>query len=717
MNKLIVLIALWFVTINIKAEEGMWPIGLIGKNIDEMQRLGLKLSAEDIYNINKSSLKDGVVSFGGYCTGELVSDKGLLFTNHHCGFESIQQLSSVADNFIDNGYFAKNGKEEMKVPGLFVDFFVRMESVTDKINEAVKDVEEAKKSQTINAKIAELNKAASEDGKYRTEIKPFYKGNEYYLFIYQRFNDVRLVLAPPSSIGNFGGDTDNWMWPRHTGDFSVFRVYADKNNNPAEYSEENVPYKPKYVFEINAQGIKENDYAMTIGFPGSTNRYLTPDAVNSILTVTYPALVECFGAQLSEMRKNMDADEKVKIMLASKFASKANGWKLWSGQTDIQTVRKIMKKKNEQESAFKLWAKNNNRTDVSQAFDKIKNNYSVINKDAGNIMYTMQLGTGVEAVNFATQAMTLEELLKEKKQDKTKIDAEINKLKEGIDEIYKEYHAATDEKILARMLELYVKRVPAEQQIDWVKNIPAMVKIKNSNNSVYETFAAQAFTSSNFVSKDKLLTFLNNANLKSLKKDLIYQLAINIMPKIMEGQMKLGQYRKMNDSENKILQKAMQDMEPNKSFYPDANFTQRVSYGQIKGMTPRDGMQYDWFTTIDGVIAKEKPEDREFKVPAKLSQLYNNKDFGNYTDKKSGKLQTCFLSTNDITGGNSGSPVIDGNGRIIGIAFDGNWEGAAGDLYFDKNLNRTISVDIRYVLFTIDKFGGCGYLLNELKLK
>jgi len=717
MKKLFAFVALWLISVQAIAEEGMWPIGLIGKNIEEMQRLGLKLSADDIYNINKSSLKDGVVSFGGYCTGELVSEKGLLFTNHHCGFESIQQLSSVADNFIDNGYFAKNQKEELKVPGLFVDFFVRMESVTDKINEATKDVEEAKKSQTIAAKIAELNKAAEENGKYRTEIKAFYKGNEYYLFIYQRFNDVRLVLAPPSSIGNFGGDTDNWMWPRHTGDFSVFRVYADKNNNPAEYSEENVPYKPKHVFEINTQGISENDYAMTIGFPGSTNRYLTPYAVNSTLTVVYPALVECFGAQLAEMRKNMDADEKVKIMLASKYASKANGWKLWSGQTDMQTVRKIMGKKNEQERVFKDWANKSNRNDVIQAFDKIKNNYAAIDKEAGNIMYTMQLGTGVEAANFASQAMTLEELLKEKKQDKTKIDAEVAKLKEGVDEAYKEYHAETDKKILARMLELYTKRVPAEQQVEWVKNIPALVKSKNSSLNVFENFAEQAFASSNFVSKEKFLAFLAKPNLKALSKDLLYQMVKNVMPKVMEGQMKMGQFRKMNDAENKLLQKAMQDMEPNKAFYPDANFTQRVSFGQIKGMTPRDGMQYDWFTTIDGIMAKENPNDREFKVPAKLSQLYNSKDFGNYTDKKSGKLQTCFLSTNDITGGNSGSPVIDGNGRIIGIAFDGNWEGAAGDLYFDKNLNRTISVDIRYVLFTIDKFGGCGYLLNELKLK
>lgn len=717
MRNLFVAVVFTVVSIVLRADEGMWPIGLIGKNIEQMQKLGLKLSAEDIYNLNRASIKDGVVSFGGYCTGEMVSDKGLLFTNHHCGFESIQQLSSVADNFIDKGFFAKNAGEELPVPGLFVDFFVRMESVTDQINSATKDVEEAKKSKAIQDKIAEINKQAGEGGKYRTEVKSFYRGNEYYLFVYLRFSDVRLVLAPPSSIGNFGGDTDNWMWPRHTGDFSVFRVYADKDNNPAEYNKDNVAYKPKYVFNINTQGINEGDYSMTVGFPGSTSRYITPYAVNNQLRITYPALVECFGAQLAEMKKSMDADEKIKIMLAAKYAQKSNGYKLWTGQTETNTVNKIMAQKEAQETAFRTWAKANNKQEYITSYDKLKQTYTEVDKVSGISMYTGQAVVGTEATQFASQANALEELLSDKKADKEKIKAEVEKLKEGIDEAYKEYHAPTDQRIFARMLEIYTNRVPADQQMEYIKGISKLVKKIPAGKTLYEAYAEQAFASSVFTSKEKLVAFLQKPTISALKKDMLYQYTKNAMPSTMELQMKMGGFRKVFDTENKVLQRAMQEAQPDKTFYPDANFTQRVSYGSITGMKPRDGMTYNWFTTIDGIIEKENPSNKEFVVPSKLKELYNRKDFGNYTDKKSGKLQTCFLSNNDITGGNSGSPVLDGNGNIIGIAFDGNWEGAAGDIYFDKNLNRTISVDIRYVLFVIDKFGGCGYLLNELKLK
>jgi len=708
MKKSLLFLVILTITITYsKADEGMWMLAFIDKNIDDMKKAGFKLSAKDVYDINNASLKDAVVQFGGYCTGEIVSSKGLLFTNHHCGFESIQQLSTLDNNFIEKGFFAKNQTEELSVPGLYVDFFIRMEDVTKIILGAADGKLDKEREAAIKTKTSELIGNAQVGGKYIVEIKPVYRAAEYYMFVYQRYTDIRLVAAPPSSIGNFGGDTDNWMWPRHTGDFSVFRVYADKDNAPAAYSKENIAYAPKRHLTINTKGLNEGDFTMTIGYPGSTNRYLTSYAVQNQLGLFYPAIVNAEKISLDEMKKAMDADLQTKIDLASTYAQISNGYKLFTGQSEATAVSRVLSRKMAEENAFKKWAAQKNKKEYTDALDNLAKIYEEYDQFASTMAYTSQLGSGSEALAFAGEFSALEEALSSN--EKETISATAEGLNKMTDELFATYRADIDQGIFGRMIKLYMSKVPDDQQMDFFKS-------NFTSDAAIDAWVNNAFTNSIFTNKDRASSFLANPDLARLSNDPIYQYTGAVKMRSMEYQMKMASYRSIFNKENGVYIKGMKEMHPTKKFYPDANFTMRASYGKVTSLQPRDAVSYDYYTTLDGVVEKNKNGDAEFDVPQKLEDIYAKKDFGSYA-KKDGKVVACFISTNDITGGNSGSPVLNGSGELVGIAFDGNWEGAIGDYCYDATVNRTISVDINYVLLVLTKFGGMNYLLKEMTIK
>ncbi len=713
MKKIFLLFSLITLSLTSMADEGMWMIALIGKNYAAMQKAGLKLSADDIYNVNNASLKDAVVSFGGYCTGELVSNDGLLFTNHHCGFESIQQLSSLQDNIIKDGFFAKSRTEERPVPGLHVDFFIRMEDLTNVIADATAGKTGAEREAVVKEKSKEAIKNAEEGGKYRVEVKSSFRGAETYLFVYQVFNDVRMVAAPPSAIGNYGGDTDNWMWPRHTGDYSVFRVYAAADNTPAEFSTSNVPYHPKKHLTINANGLKEGDYTMTIGFPGSTNRYLSSYTINNLLGQQYPCIVNANAVQLEEMKKVMDKDPQAKIDMAATYAQVANGYKLFTGQTDKQTVARVITKKEEEEKGFRSWCNQNNKTEYLAALNNLKNVYESYNWGP-TANYTQQLMTN-EPTAAASQFVGLGELLAAKKSDKKAIAEAGAEIKASLKQVYGTSRKDMDINIMERLINLYIDNVPADQQAENIKNKKNFINPKTGKIGV-RAFVEYAYNNSLFADSNSVKSFLTKPSAKALNADPVYAFSKTVSEAMQNFTPMQMANAAVFKKENNTYIKGLREMNKDKFFYADANFTMRVSYGNVAPLQPRDAVNFNSFTTLDGVMEKENPNSTEFEVPKKLKQLWQNKDYGRFANAD-GKMPLCYITTNDITGGNSGSPVLNANGELIGLAFDGNWEGAVGDYYYDINRNRTICVDIRYVLFTLTKFGGCDYLLSEMQLK
>ena len=695
----------------VKADEGMWIPMLINKNIAEMQEMGLKLSAEDIYSVNNSSIKDAIIIFGGGCTGEIISPEGLILTNHHCGYGSIQKVSTDEANYLDDGFWAMSKDEEIAVDGLSVKFLVRMEDATAmSLDSVTADMSEADRAKMIRKNIKGIVEEATKDTHYQAIVETFYGGNEYYLFIYETFTDIRLVGTPPESIGKYGADTDNWMWPRHTGDFSMFRVYTAADGTPSEYTAENIPMKSKHFLPVNIAGVETGDFAMIMGNPGGTDRYLSSYGVDLAVNESNMTIVEIREEKLRIMREGMDANESVRLQYASKHARTANYWKYFIGQTKGLKNLKVKEKKQQQEAEFMNWVNKSPATKAKygEVINMMSASYEKIQETNLAKWYFIEgVYRGPEILGYSRRFTKLEKAMGEK-DNQEKINASIESLKAGVEGHFKNYNMAIDQSMFASMMEMFHKNVPLDQQ-------PAyLLEMDKKFKGNYKEYAAFVYEKSIFGDKAKVEAFLAKPKAKTLKKD----------PAIIAVEAFFSNYRTIagtTKEANENLAKAhrlyiagLREMSPDKNFYPDANFTMRVTYGTVLDYYPADAVHFDYFTTIEGIMQKEDPSTWEFIVPAKLKELYNAKDYGQYGSN--GTLNVCFLTTHDITGGNSGSPVINDNGELIGLAFDGNWEAMSGDIAFEPALQRTINVDIRYVMFIIDKFAGAQNLIDEMTI-
>ena len=678
----------------LKADEGMWLLPLLEKlNIKKMQEMGCKLSAEDIYSINNSSLKDAIVHFGGGCTAEIVSDKGLLFTNHHCGYGNIQALSTVEHDYLKDGYWAMSLKEELPAKGLSVTFIDKFVDVTERLNKAVakaKNDEDYKKR--WNKEVEKIKEeAVKADPTLQARVTSFYNDNMYLLITTRTFKDIRFVGAPPSSIGKFGADTDNWMWPRHTGDFSVFRIYADKNNNPAEYSEENVPYTPKQSLKISLKGVKENDFAMIIGFPGRTTRFMSSEEALETQKINNAISIYVRGEKQDIWMNDMLADPKVRIQYSSKYAGSSNGWKKWMGMNETFDKLNIVERRATEEKAFNEWvAADPKRVEkYGTAVETINNTI----KERAEYAYVYR---------YLSETLSAIELIKAPQR------AQRGGTRQAF---YKDYSASTDRKLAKRMIAIYKEKVDAKYH-------PAFfAEIDSKFGGSIDAFVDNLFDTSVYTSEEKYKEAnkaavaagkdLSSDPVEALRKDL-HKVSGMIMPKLLESSAKI------NAAKKAYVAGTLEMMGDNAS-YPDANSTMRLTYSKVLPYSPKDAVIYDYITTLDGVMEKEDPNNWEFVVPAKLKELWKAKDFGEYA-LENGKMPVAFLCNGDITGGNSGSPVLNDKGELLGLAFDGNWEAMSGDVIFEPSLQRCINVDIRYVLFIIDKFGGAGYLLNEMNI-
>lgn len=713
-------------------DEGMWlPMFVERLNYVDMQKKGLKLTAEELYSINNSSLKDAIVGLaagsapGGYfCTGEIVSDQGLLFTNHHCGFNYIQEHSTIDKDYLTNGFWAMSLEEELPNEGLTASFLVRMDDVTKRVLEALSDtMSEETRAMKIAEVSEEIQKENANDGKYDCVVKPFFGGNEFYLFVYQTYKDVRLVGTPPSSVGKFGGDTDNWMWPRHTGDFSVFRVYSAPDGSPAAYSKNNVPLKPKHFLPVSIKGVQKNDYAMVWGYPGSTDRFLTSWGVNAAITQTNPTTVQIRDLKLRIMKEDMNSDPKINLMYAAKHAGTANYWKYYIGQTRGLKRLGVLEEKQAQEAAFTQWLDQDasRKEKYGDALNLIVDGYRAL--DPYNVPLTYLNEAVFQGPEIITLAMrsgmlmeTMQKLKDAKGDEKKKLEESVKKyldrLRKRGEDFFKDYNMATDKKLFAGMMEMYYKNVPKDMQMD------AFAIVDEKYKGDVKRWTDDVYNKSIFCDMARLEAFLKDPSLKALQKDPAVLIATSA--RAFANQLYGAQAEMQSKIErgNRLYIAGLRQMNPSKKWAPDANSTMRVTYGSVLDYYPADAVHYNLFTTLSGVMEKEDPSNDEFIVDPKLKALYEKKDFGRYGSKINGRddLVTCFLTTNDITGGNSGSPVINANGELIGLAFDGNWEAMSGDIAFEPQLQRTICADVRYVLFVIEKMGGCTRLINEMKI-
>jgi hypothetical protein len=698
----------------VRADEGMWlPLLLKRLNYEDMKKKGCKLTADEIYNINTSSLKDAVVMLsGGSCSAEAISSKGLLLTNHHCGYEAIQTNSSVEHDYLTDGFYAKSLSEELPSGGITASFLVRIEDVSQRIlAELNPAMSESERTAKVRQLYKTIEKEAIEGTGYDAAVKSFFDGNEYYLFVYETFTDVRLVGAPPESVGKFGGDTDNWMWPRHTGDFSLLRVYAGPDNKPAAFAPENQPYKPRHFLPVSLDGVKENDFTMVMGYPGRTDRYLTSYGVQMALDLTNPAVVKIRDKKLKLMKEDMDASTEIRIKYASTYAQTANYWKYFIGQSQQLKNNGVVEKKKDLENKFQTWAGQDPQRLAKYGFAMrdLETAYNDMRKLVLARTYLNEAilqGAGVPF--FAYQMGQLKEVMADTSNPAGLAEAIAEVRNEG-KTFYKDYNMSTDKKLLEAMLQMYSEGIAKENQ-------PAIFdSIRVRFNGNFKSFVEDVYARSVFATSDKFNNFLDNPSAAVLEKDPAVELSnsflkafmTNFRPQITEVQSRI-------DKGSRAFVAGLREMMPEKKFYPNANSTMRLTYGQVKDYDPRDAVEYDEFTTLKGVIEKEDPTNPEFHVPAGLKELYKKKDYGIYAEN--GEIHTCFISTNDITGGNSGSPVINGKGQLIGCAFDGNWEAMSGDIFFEDKVQRTISADIRYILFLIDKLGGAGNIVDEMQL-
>ena len=702
------------------ADEGMWiPMLLKKYNIEDMQKAGFKLTAEDIYDINQASLKDAVIGLGRedspfhhFCTGEIVSDQGLVITNHHCSFGMIQAHSSLEHNYLRDGFWAKTQKDELTNPNITASILVRMEDVTDKINAAVKDeMPEAERAKIIKDICRKLEAEAVKGTNLKANIKPYFNGNQYFLSVFKIFRDVRLVGAPNSAIGKFGGDTDNWTWPRHTGDFSVLRIYAGADNEPAAISGSNVPYKPAMFFKISARGVQEGDFTMVFGYPGTTNEYLTSYAIDQIASVEDPHKIKIRTAKLDVINAAMESDELLRIKYAAKAASVANAWKKWQGE--IKGLDRFSTADNKRilERNFENWAKSNGKTKYIGLTDRFKGLYDARREYILAAAYASEAGLGgAEVIKFARG---IEQALEnyDKFEDKDKLK---QSLKDYVEAFYKDYDVATDQQILTEMLKLYNNEEVGDQ---W---IPSVVRLspKYAKNNAYDRFAADIFKKSLFTNKEQLLSFIDHLSAKSiekLEKDPVIILSTGIYTLYSEKiRPELSKIENELKSLNRLWMAGLMDMQPDKTFYPDANSTLRIAYGKVAGYHATDAVYYTHYTTLKGIMEKDNPNIYDYDVPQKLRDLYKNRDFGPYT--QDGEVPVCFIATNHTTGGNSGSPVLDAEGNLIGLNFDRAWEGVMSDMQYSPEICRNIAVDIRYVLFIIDKYAGAQHLIDEMEI-
>ncbi|PLX20819.1 MAG: serine protease [Salinivirgaceae bacterium] len=702
-----------------RADEGMWiPILLKKHTIEQMHKAGFKLTAEDIYDINKASLKDAVVGLGRagrpfshFCTAELISDEGLIITNHHCGFRAIQQHSTVEHDYLTDGFWAYSKEEELANPGITASFLKRMEDVTDKVLEGItEDMTEEERGVKIQENQKAIIAAAEEGTNYRANIKQFFAGNEFYLSVYEIFEDVRLVGAPPSAIGKFGGDTDNWSWPRHTGDFSLFRIYASKENMPAEYAKDNQPLKPIKHFEISLKGINKGDFTMVLGYPGTTEQYIPSYAVQLKKDHINPLRIKLRGTRLEVMNKYMENDKAVRIQYASKYAGISNGWKKWIGENKGLERFETVKNKQELEAKFKDWAKKNPK--YNGIVDEYEKQYKELTLLQEGFYYAIESALNIEIVSYAGQFSRLYRDA-QKEDNEAYIKTDIERLVGRTESHFKDYYKPIDKEITAKVLDIYYNGVPEQYRA------PIIDSLHKKFNGDFEAYAAYLFDNSVFANKEKVDNFLENfkaEDLAVIENDpafILYTEVVNYYRANIQPA-----YAAISDTIDILDRKyvdGLRKMQPDKIFYPDANSTFRVAFGKINGYEPRDRVKYSYQTTLKGIIEKDNPDIYDYRVPQKLKNLYNAKDFGKYTNS-TGEVPVCFIGTNHTTGGNSGSPVLDAEGRLIGINFDRAWEGVMSDITYKPEICRNIMLDMRYVLFIVDKFANAQNLINEMSI-
>ncbi len=700
----------------VRADEGMWMPLLISQNYDAMQKMGLKLTAEQIYSINNGSLKDAIVHFGGGCTAEVISDKGLLLTNHHCGYDAIASLSSVSNNYLMNGFMANSMDQELPAPGLSVRFLVRIEDVTDKVSAFIGDAYGADVEKKFDEISKKISKESNEGGTYESDVKSFYAGNKYYLFVYQRFTDIRLVSAPPESLGKFGGDTDNWMWPRHTCDFSMFRVYCNNDNKPAPYSINNRPYIPKHHLPVSLKGVQENDYAMVMGYPGRTTRYLTSYGVDLAINVSNPSVVKIRDKRLGIMREEMEKDPAVDLQYASSYAQLANYWKYFIGQTEQLKNLHIEELKQDEEEEFVKWAKEND-SDVKKIMPDFKKAYANYRPYAKHATYYREafmasaltkLGASFEQVGKAVEA----------NESADSIENLCKKIVASRKTILKNINVELDKKVFAALNLMFYQDIPKGQHPD-IFTSEVFEKYGSENwKKTFDDYTDFVYQNTALLDSAKFATLCHADFVRILLLDPAVQHALSEVKNYKEYyEPKINDFTYEMFDLNRAYQGALLEKGNNKLMYPDANSTMRVTYGKVSAYAPKDAVSFNYYTTANGLLDKYKAGDKEFDLQPKVVELLKARNYGPYQDKKLGELVTCFITTDDITGGNSGSPVINADGELIGAAFDGNWEAMSGDIAFDKRYKRTICADIRYILWVVDKVLDGRRLLDEMTVR
>ena len=714
MKKLYLLLMLFgfFNFFRVSADEGMWLLSLISElNIATMQEMGLRLTADQIYNVNASSLKDAVGALDyGSCTAELISPEGLLLTNHHCGLDEIQYHSSVEHDYLTNGFWAMTREEELPNPGKTISFLVRMEDVSERIISRLNDtMTELARNDTIHIISEEIRLEAIEGTHYEARVEQFFGGSRFFLVVLETFLDVRLVGAPPESIGKFGHDTDNWMWPRHTGDFSMFRVYTGPDGKPAEYSPDNIPLKSKYFLPVSIKGINKGDFTMVIGFPGSTNRYMTSWEIEQIKQIDNPNRIKIRGIRQQLMMEDMMKGNDIRIKYASKYSSSSNYWKYSIGQNQGIENLDLVNRKSQLEQEFRDWvAESPERTEkYGESLELIRQAVTGRQDLHHARQYLLEsLVGGIEFINFTASFIQLFVSLLDKPGNPEAIQEVISGMNRDIADFFKDYNAETDKKITVAMLRLYAENVKKEYHPDFF----GIISKKYRND--YQKYADNVFKKSIFVDQDKLNDYLASPDIKSLQKDPAFRIAMAVYRKYFEIDDQYQLFEVNLNKGHRLFVTGLLEMKKDMVFYPDANSTMRLTYGRIGDYQARDAVHYDYYTTLTGVMEKEDPDNPEFVVDKRLKEFYNSKDYGRYG---TGELMpVCLTTNNDITGGNSGSPLINGEGHLIGIAFDGNWEAMSSDLAFEPDLQKCISVDIRYVLFIIDKFAGASNLIQEM---